>query len=61
MVGDRNAGSIDLSSYATEVQLDTKMDKAGGEFTGAVGVPNLAIMTGDEGAMVYLQSSSTEF
>lgn len=61
MVGDRNAGSIDLSSYATEVQLDTKMDKAGGEFTGAVGVPNLAIMTGDKGAMVYLQSSSTEF
>lgn len=61
MVGDRNAGSIDLSSYATEVQLDTKIDKAGGEFTGAVGVPNLAIMTGDEGAMVYLQSSSTEF
>ena len=61
MVGDRNAGSIDLSSYDTEVQLDTKMDKAGGEFTGAVGVPNLAIMTGDKGAMVYLQSSSTEF
>lgn len=61
MVGDRNAGSIDLSSYDTEAQLDTKMDKAGGEFTGAVGVPNLAIMTGDEGAMVYLQSSSTEF
>ena len=61
MIGDRNAGSIDLSSYATEVQLDTKMDKAGGEFTGAVGVPNLAIMTGDKGAMVYLQSSSTEF
>lgn len=61
MVGDRNAGTIDLSSYATEAQLDTKMNKAGGEFTGAVGVPNLAIMTGDEGAMVYLQSSSTEF
>lgn len=66
MVGDRNAGTIevgdiDLSSYATKTELEAKMDKAGGEFTGAVGVPNLAIMTDGKGAMVYLQSSSTEF
>lgn len=66
MVGDRNAGTIevgdtDLSSYATKTELEAKMDKAGGAFTGPVGIPILSIMHDQQGAMVQMQSSTREF
>ena len=52
--------NVDTSNLATKEELESKMDVEGGEFTGTVAVPTLALMHSSQGMMYQIQSAQRE-
>lgn len=52
--------NVDTSDLATKEELESKMDVEGGEFTGTVAVPTLALMYSSQGMMYQIQSAQRE-
>ena len=52
--------NVDTSDLATKEELESKMDVEGGEFTGTVAVPTLALMHSSQGMMYQIQSGQKE-
>ena len=52
--------NVDTSDLATKEELESKMDVEGGEFTGTVAVPILALMHSSQGMMYQIQSGQKE-
>lgn len=52
--------NVDTSDLATKEELESKMDVEGGEFTGTVAVPTLALMHSSQGMMYQIQSAQRE-
>ena len=57
---DSSIYNADKETFALKTNLTSKMDVAGGQFTGAVGVPSLALMYDDQGMMFQISSSQRE-
>lgn len=57
---DSSIYNADKETFALKTDLTSKMDVAGGEFTGTVAVPSLALMYNDQGMMFQIQSSQRE-
>ena len=57
---DSSIYNADKETFALKTDLTSKMDVAGGQFTGAVAVPSLALMYDDQGMMFQIQSSQRE-
>ena len=57
---DSSIYNADKETFALKTDLTSKMDVAGGQFTGTVAVPTLALMYDDQGMMFQIQSSQRE-
>lgn len=57
---DSSVYTADKATFALKTDLTSKMDVAGGEFTGTVAVPTLALMYQGQGMMFQIQSSQRE-
>lgn len=57
---DSSIYNADKETFVLKTDLTSKMDVAGGEFTGTVAVPTLALMYQGQGMMFQIQSSQRE-
>ena len=57
---DSSIYNADKETFALKTDLTSKMDVAGGQFTGTVAVPSLALMYDDQGMMFQIQSSQRD-